>query len=262
MATTLAQYIRTNRLKSSRPHSSSKGFQPARTVNVGTTERLLSLFGGGILAAYGLSRRNMSGLALAGLGAGMAYRGATGHCDVYQALRLSSADSTDQGTVPGRHSVHVEHSVTILKPQEELFQFWRRLENLPRFMPHLISVKELDGNRSHWVAQGLTGPIEWDAEIFNERAGEMIAWKSCDGAEVATAGSVHFKKAPGDRGTEVNVFMDYIPPAGKLGAGIAWLAGRDAESQIGEDLRTFKRLMETGTVPTTEGQPRGNCSWL
>jgi len=128
-------------------------------------------------------------------------------------------------------------------------------------MPHLISVKEMDGNRSHWIAQGLTGPIEWDAEIFNERAGEMIAWKSCEGAEVATAGPVHFKPAPGNRGTEVNIVMDYIPPAGKLGAGIVWLAGRDAESQIREDLRTFKRLMETGTVPITDGQPRGKCSW-
>jgi len=223
---------------------------------------MLSLLGGGVLTAYGLSRRNTSGLGLVAIGAALAYRGAIGHCDVYQALRLSSADSTDQGTVPARHSVHVAHSVTILRPQEELFQFWRRFENLPRIMPHLISVKEIDGNRSQWVAHGLTGPIEWEAEIINERPGELIAWKSCDGAEVATAGSVHFKSAPGGRGTEVNVVMDYIPPAGKLGHGIAWLAGRDAESQIREDLRAFKRIMEAGTVPTTQGQPRGKCSWF
>jgi len=259
MATTLAQY----RARDHRPSSaalSRSNHRSARTTNVGTTERLLSLLGGGVLAAYGLSRRNTSGLLLAGLGGALAYRGATGHCDVYQALRLSSADSTDQGTVPARHAVHVEESITILRPREELFAFWRRLENLPRIMPHLISVHELDGSRSHWVAKGLTGPVEWDAEVFNERQGEMIAWKSCEGADVATAGSVHFRAAPGDRGTEVRVVMDYIPPVGKAGAGIAWLAGRDAESQIREDLRTFKRIMETGTAPTTAGQPRGQCA--
>src|SRR5205085_3331599 len=162
--------------------------------------------------------------------------------------------------VPARQAVHVEESITMLKPREQLFAFWRRFENLPRIMPHVISVDELDGNRSHWVAKGLTGTVEWDAEVFNERQGEMIAWKSCEDAEVATAGSVHFKAAPGGRGTEVRVVMDYFPPAGKAGAGIAWLAGRDAESQIREDLRTFKRMMETGTAPTTEGQPHGRCA--
>src|SRR5436853_5501345 len=144
MPTSLAQYIRANGRKSSRTAFSRSNRRPARTINVGTTERVLSLVAGGVLAAYGLSRRRTSGLLLAGVGAALAYRGATGHCDVYQALRLSSADSTDQGTVPARHSVHVAHSITILRPQEELFQFWRRLENLPRIMPHLISVKEVD----------------------------------------------------------------------------------------------------------------------
>jgi uncharacterized membrane protein len=261
MATTLAQYIRANGRKSSKTAFSRAAHRPARTINVGSTERVLSLLAGGVLAAYGLSRGKTSGLLLAGAGAALAYRGATGHCDVYQALRLSSADSTDQGTVPARHAIHVEESVTILRPREELFAFWRRFENLPRIMPHLISVKELDGNRSHWVAHGLTGSIEWDAQIINERPGEMVAWKSCEGAEVATAGSVHFGDAPGNRGTEVKVVMDYIPPAGKVGAGIAWMAGRDAQSQIREDLRSFKRIMETGAVPTTEGQPRGQCAF-
>jgi len=116
MATTLADYIRANGLKSSRTAFSRSNHKPARTTNVGTTERLFSLLSGGVLAAYGLSRRNTSGLLLAGVGAALVYRGASGHCDVYQALRLSSADSTDQGTVPARHAIHVEECITILRP--------------------------------------------------------------------------------------------------------------------------------------------------
>jgi len=126
-------------------------------------------------------------------------------------------------------------------------------------MRHLVSVKELDRNRSHWVAHGLTGDIEWDAEIINDRPNELIAWRSLDDSEIATAGSVHFQPAPGNRGTEVKVVMSYNPPGGQLGASIAWITGRDPESQIREDLRSFKRLMETGTLPTTYGQPRGTC---
>jgi uncharacterized membrane protein len=259
MATSLAQYIHDRGLISNSRALPTSNRRPRGNINVGRSERLLSLLSGCVLAAYGLSQRKASGLLLAGIGAALAYRGATGHCDAYRALHLSSADSTAQGTVPARQSVHVEECITVQKSREELFAFWRRFENLPRIMPHLISVKELDGNRSHWVAQGLTGPIEWDAEVINEQLNEMVAWKSCEGAEVATAGSVHFESAPGNRGTEVRVVMDYIPPAGKVGAGIAWLAGRDPESQIREDLRTLKRVMETGAAPTTEGQPRGTC---
>jgi len=232
-----------------------------RAINVGATERLISLLGGGIMAAYGLTRGNVSGVLLAGTGVALAYRGATGHCQMYETFGVSSAEHKPTTAIRAKHGVKIEESVTILKSRDELFAYWRRLENLPRFMPHLISVKELDGVRSHWVARGLTANVEWDAEIINERPGEMIAWRSLPDSEVATAGSVHFQAAPGNRGTEVKVSLNYDPPAGKVGATIAWLAGRDPKSQIREDLRTFKRMMETGTVITTAGQPRGKCAW-
>jgi uncharacterized membrane protein len=196
---------------------------------------------------------------LAGIGAALAYRGATGHCDVYQALGISAVRRKTSTAIASGQGVKLEESVTILRSPEELFSFWRRLENLPRVMRHLVSVEQQDNQRSHWIAHGLTGNVEWDAEIINERPGELIAWRSLDGSPVETAGSVHFQRAPGNRGTEVRVVLSYNPPAGQIGAGIAWLAGRDAESQIREDLRNFKRIMETGTLPTTEGQPRGRC---
>jgi uncharacterized membrane protein len=97
--------------------------------------------------------------------------------------------------------------------------------------------------------------VSWDAEIINDEPNRLIAWRSLEGATVDNAGSIRFVPTP-DRGTEVRVVLDYIPPAGKLGAGVAWMFGRGASSEIKEDLRRFKALMETGEVPTTEGQPR------
>jgi uncharacterized membrane protein len=246
------------RFRALEPRTKEASYRQGR-VNVGSSERTASLLGGGLLALYGLTRGTTSGLLLAGLGGALAYRGATGHCTMYQALGISSAKHKPSTAIPSGQGVKIEESVTINKSADELFAFWRQLENLPRVMKHLVSVREQDARRSHWVAKGLTGDVEWGAEIINERPNELIAWKSAQDAEVETAGSVHFQAAPGKRGTEVKVVLSYNPPAGQVGAAIARLAGRDAQSQVREDLRAFKRLMETGTLPTTEGQPRGKC---
>jgi len=222
---------------------------------------LLSAVGGGVLALLGLSRRSLGGLALAAVGGSLVYRGVTGHCSMYQALGVNTADQPGPATsVRAGHGVKVEQAMTINKPAADLYRFWRTFENLGRFMSHLESVTTQGGNRSHWVARGPMGArVEWDAEVHNERENELIAWRSLDGSEVDTAGSVHFRQLPNDRGTEVRVVLKYDPPAGKLGAAVAWLFGQSAEQQVREDLRRFKQVMEAGEVPTTAGQPRGAC---
>src|SRR5262249_28356922 len=155
------------------------------------------------LIAYGLSRRTLPGLVLAGVGASLVYRGVTGHCSVYQALGLSSAAPNDQGrgpatSVPAGQGVRGDHVVTINRSPTELYAFWRNLENLPRVMRHLESVRSTGGNRSHWVARGPASIcVEWDAETITDRPNEVIAWRSLPGSMVDTAGSVHFTPAPG-----------------------------------------------------------------
>lgn len=228
-----------------------------RHVNVGRAERLASLAGGSLLAAYGLSRGSLPGLLVGAIGGALAYRGWTGYCSVYQALGMSSAERENNAAIPSGQGIKMEESVTIQKSPQELFRFWRELTNLPRVMRHVVSVTPIGERRSKWVAHGLTGNVEWEADVIEERENELISWKSTADSEVATAGSVHFRPAPGDRGTELKVVLSYNPPAGRAGHGLAWLAGRDPARQVREDLHNFKRLMETGTVPTTAGQPRG-----
>jgi uncharacterized membrane protein len=220
--------------------------------------------GGGVLALYGLSRGSLGGLALAGLGGILAYRGLTGHCEVYHALGISTAEPhSSQASIPAGEGVKIERSITINRTPEELFRFWRNFENLPRVMSYLESVKDLGNNRSHWVACGPLGyRVEWDAEVITERPNELIGWRSLPGSEVDTAGSVHFTRAPGGRGTEVRVTLKYDPPMGKMGHAIARLFGRSPDAEIAEDLRCLKQRMETGETPTTQGQPRGSCGGL
>ena len=258
------------------------GGDPSRE-NVGSAERWLSLLGGGLLALYGLRRRDVPGLAAALVGGVLMNRGRTGHCPVYAGIGVSSADGLPRmidgqrsdasharrnparrdvtsaaATVNARKAIKVEHAVTINRSAQELYEFWRDFERLPRFMEHLESVTVVDARHSHWVAKGPAGTsVEWDAEIINEIPGELIAWKSVEGSTVPNAGSVHFRETPGGRGTEVKVVLDYEPPGGRAGAIASRVVHEEPDAQVREDLRRFKQLMETGEVTTTDGQPSG-----
>ncbi len=227
----------------------------AQQRNVGTVDRLISAVAGGALTTFGAMQRSMPGVALAVAGTYLIYRGVVGNCLGYQALGISTARPS-QG-------IAVNKAVTINKTPAELYEFWHNFENLPRFMDHLQSVTVQDNNRSHWVAKAPAGTtVEWDAMITDERPNSSISWHSTPEASIANWGTVRFEEATGGRGTVVHVELEYQPPAGKLGAIVAKLFGEEPNQQISEDLRRFKRLMETGEIPTTEGQPRGSRSML
>ena len=209
---------------------------------MGRYEPWASYVGGGVLTAFGISRKSIAGAALAAAGGYLIYRAANSQ------LR-------------GPKRLHVQKSFTIIKPIAEVFAFWRNFENLPRIMTHLESVRNVDGRYSHWTARGPANMnIEWDAEIIDERANEYIVWRSCAGADVVNRGSVQFYSALNGEATEISVALDYEPPAGKVGVLFARAFGQDPEQQVREDLRAFKALMEAGEVPTIEGQPHGKRS--
>lgn len=154
--------------------------------------------------------------------------------------------------------IRVEKSVSIMKPAEEVYRFWRQLENLPRFMKHLESVTQLDDQRSHWIAKAPAGTsVEWDAEITEDVPNERIAWRSLPGSQVPNYGSVTFKDYGPDRGTMVTVNLVYEPPAGPIGAAIARLFGEEPQQQIDSDLKRLRSMLEAGETPTTQGQPVG-----
>ncbi|MBB5376457.1 putative membrane protein [Deinococcus metalli] len=153
--------------------------------------------------------------------------------------------------------IRVQKAITIGMSADDLYSFWRHLENLPRFMQHLDSVttQDGDGRRSHWVARAPAGThVAWDAEITADEPGRRIAWRSLAGATVPNEGEVEFRPAPQGRGTELHVSLTYRPPGGSLGATVARLLGEDPEMQVAQDLRRLKRVLEVGHEPTTEGQ--------
>lgn len=224
--------------------------------NLSDVERWASIAAGAGLVAYGLSRLKSNGWLYAGLGGLLLRRGVTAHCDLYEAFGINTAGTADdtRAALRGSRGVNVLESVTINRPIEQLYRFWRNLENLPQFMRHLESVDKVTDTISRWRAKGPAGTVvEWDAEIFNEIPNKLIAWRSLEGSDVVSAGSVTFDSAAAGRSTRVKVQLQYSPPGGKIGAAIAKLFGADAETEIREDLRRFKHLLEAGEVPATVG---------
>jgi len=247
MATITSQ---TNRIASAPQET---GQQVSRQIHEMAPERLTALVGGGLLAVCGLRRGGLSGLGLALLGGSLAYKGATSR----------GGTGTDRSR-SSRHGIEVKETLAVQSSPEELYRYWRDFENLPRFMRYLDSVRTMAGNRTHWIAGGpFNMPIEWDAEVTREQPNELIAWRSLPGSAVETEGAGRFTRAPGNRGTWVHVEMSYYPPAGRVGATVAWFFGRSAHQEIREDMRHFKQIIETGEVPTTKGQPtgRGRETW-
>jgi uncharacterized membrane protein len=237
-----------------------KNRQDEGSINVGKTERLLSGLAAAAVAAVGFRRRRLRPLLLP-LAANLLSRAVTGRCAVNRALGRNTARRgrvSPVASVRRGEGIKVERSVTVNRPIQEVYTFWRNFENLPRFMDHLESVTVIDETRSHWVAKAPAGAkVEWDAAIHNEIENELIAWRSLPGSEVSNAGSVHFTSVGDGNQTEVLVVLSYEPPAGKLGAAVARLLGEEPSQQVEDDLRRFKQVMEGTEVAGNSRHPAG-----
>jgi len=173
-------------------------------------------------------------------------------CSRQLATRTRSGQQSDESG-----ALRVQKSIAISRPPEDCYTLWRSFANLPRFMKHLESVREIDSKRQHWVAKApLGGTVEWDAEITEEKQNEVLGWRSLRGSDVQHSGTVRFMPYRG-RGTVLTVDMHYSPPGGMAGALTARLFGEEPEVQLQDDLRRFKQIVETGELATIEGQPHG-----
>jgi len=217
------------------------------TVNLGPAERAMSVAGGAALAMLGL-RRSRLALGLGAIGAALVWRGVTGHCALYERMGIDRAARTR-----GQLGPKMEREAVVQERPEAVFAFWRDFSNLPLVMPNLDSVKVLGPTLSHWrlkTPPGMT--VEWDAEVINEKPGELIAWRSTPTSTVQHAGSVRFELT-GAGSTWVQVSLQYAPPAGELGHVVAELLGADAGKQIETGLAGLREAMERARVGVNAG---------
>ena len=216
--------------------------------NLQTWERGVSIGAGAALLWYAI-RHERARATLAATGASLVARGVSGYCPVTAARTRDASDT--RRALGGSRGIHVRERITIHRPLSELYAMWRAQSSLPGLMPHIERIDTLPEGRSHWVVRGPGRMrLEWDAEIINEIPNELIAWRSVAGADVVSAGSVHFQ--PGRRGgVDVLVNLQYAPPAGRAGEWVATLMGSNPSRQIREDLRRLKERLEGGRAPAS-----------
>ncbi len=213
-------------------------------INLEWPERYISIAAGARLAISGVShifKSPLSSILKLGAGGYLLNRGITGHCELYSKMGKNSTDPVN---------VNIRSSFVVDRPREEIYKFWRKLDNLPLFMQHLETVEVIDEKRSHWVLKLPTNvaKVSWDAEIVKDEVNEMIGWSSVEGSMIDNAGKVRFKDAP-EGGTTVDVVITYQPPAGGLGLGLANVLNPLFKNIVDNDVRNFKQYMDIHDNP-------------
>jgi uncharacterized membrane protein len=226
---------------------------PRQDLRISSETRLLSFMGGVAAISMGVKRGRFWGSVFAIVGAELLTFGLSGHY-LHEFLGLKRADRGKSGRrILHQLGVQIRHAITINRPVEDVYDYFRNFESLPTFMNHLQSVKVFDEKRSHWTAKGPLGSsIEWDAEIITDEPNRLISWRSVNTPDIETAGSVRFVSLSKGR-TVLQVSMQYLPPGGVVGTATAKLFGEEPEKQIEDDLVRFKQLMESSA-------PRDNLS--
>jgi uncharacterized membrane protein len=225
--------------------------QAEKPASIGEVERLATALGGGLLIALGL-RQGRRGIPLAVIGGVLVARGAGGQSLIYRSLGVSSA---------GSEAVTITRAATIDADQGELYRLWRNIEGLPRFMPQIEAISLLDERRWRWTATAPGGAsIAGEAEITQEEEPWLIVWRARpDQVQTWSTGRVELRSAPGGRGTEVRVRLEYEAPMGELGRLVSAAAGQAPAQQVGDSLRRLKMWLEAGEVAT--GAMRREDDW-
>ena len=212
-------------------------------MNDSPIRRGLAAAAGAALVAAGLRRRTAGGAALAPGGVGLLYRGATG-------------TSRRNG-----RRVEIQRSITVHKPLDEVYAGWRDPRSQPLVWAHFAELTNATEQGAHWLVRAPLGrTLEWDARIVEERPPELVRWAAAEGGDLPNEGSVEFRGAPGEWGTELTLRVRFDPPAGPVGDVAARVFGDAPKLVLEKALRRFKSLVETGEIPTTERNPSARAS--
>lgn len=225
-------------------------------INLTRIDRWSYVASGLALVGWGLRRRNLARSGAAGLGSWLLYQAYTGYNPMFKPLGIRV--NRDPQESAAAETIVLDQAITINSGRDELYRFWRDLNNLPSFAPRVSRVEVLDEQRSRWHIEGMKGrEMVWESEITRDDPGKEIAWRSTHDDVLTHFGSVQFRDAPGKRGAVVAVHLEYVSPAGSLGAAVARMTGQAPERYVTDALRRLKQLVEVGEVVTTYGQPAG-----
>src|SRR5262245_14860099 len=149
----------------------------------------------------------------------------------------------------GRSDNTIETSVTIQRPVEEVFEFYRNFKNLPSFLGDVMAIDEIGPSTSRWTIQDpLSIRVRWTTRVTEERTNELIRYETVSPG-LKTYWEIHF--APGSAANETNVREVMRAPLERLGRAVLALIGKFPAEEASSNLHRLKELMETGRVTNT-----------
>lgn len=215
---------------------------PAAKRNVGKNERIISVVAGFLLSVY--ARRRVTALPLIIPAGYLIYRGATGYCYLNEL--------TGRNTSEGAKPFSFKKSIIVARDRSDVYYYWRNLENLPNIMKHIHKVQKINDQQYHWEAMFSDKKFKWNAQITEEIPDQKISWQSLESADISNSGTVEFYDAPDNNGTEIKVTINYLPSETESGKIIASFLNPILKSAVKNDLKEFKRKIETGEIPVTK----------
>jgi uncharacterized membrane protein len=198
--------------------------------NLGISERLFSVFLGGVLLSRGITKPLRAPFVY---GAYLTYRGVTGRCIFYEQMGVDEHPTK---------AINIRGEFDIDSPPAVVYAYWRNLENLPGSLKHFLNIEVIDGQTSHWKSNilGKLFSVSWDAEIVKDEPGRLIGWSSAPASLIHHVGRVTFAESEDGLGTKLKVVLSYQPPIGALGMGVAKLINPYLEGLLRKELKTFK----------------------
>ncbi|HYM51642.1 MAG TPA: SRPBCC family protein [Candidatus Limnocylindrales bacterium] len=140
---------------------------------------------------------------------------------------------------------HVEKTIEIQKPVDQVYAQWTQFEDFPEFMENVEEVRQLDDKHLEWKAKIGGTERRWKAEIVEQRPNQVIAWRAIEGDR--NDGKVEFQ--PVDGKTRVKLMLEYDPPGGAAGE-IGDKLTQMTPGRVENDLKRFKKMIEERPQPT------------
>lgn len=222
---------------------------PPEKQNISSNERLISLGASLLLTYFGARSFKKGGFGLLFPAGYLLYRGVSGYCPVNELIKRNRAE--------GAEPFEFSKAITIKRNKDEVYDYWRDLENLPNILKHVERVEKISEDRYLWTANFYGQRFDWEAEITEDTPGERISWQTTGDSDVENYGTVLFTDSAKDRGTDLIITLGYKPANSELGRKVAKIFNPVFKEKVKHDLRSFKRFMETSEMPVTNLQREG-----
>jgi uncharacterized membrane protein len=157
-------------------------------------------------------------------------------------MQQTSLSQRDENTIEG--------AVTIRRPVEKVFEFYRDFNNLSSFLGDVTAVEQIDPATFQWTIQGPLGiQVNWKIKVTEEHTNELIRYETVTASRIRTCWEIHF--APGSKAGETEVREVMKTPIGRLGRMALALIGKFPAKEVSSNLHRLKEVMETGRVTDT-----------